>query len=230
MSSIIVAGDVSGAVTISAPSAAGTPTLTLPTTSGTIIVGTAPTGAIVGTTDTQTLTNKTLTSPTITGALMSSMASSVITSGTAVASTSGTSITFTGIPSWVKRITVMFSAVSTTGTSDIIIQIGSGSVTTSGYVSGKAYIQGSTATQIAATNAIVGLVTNTAADSQYGTVILTNVTGNTWVGTAQSWTSNSIFDMSSGGITLGGVLDRVNITTNTGTPTFDAGTINILYE
>lgn len=37
MSSIVVAGDTSGSVTISAPAVAGTPTLTLPTTSGTIV-------------------------------------------------------------------------------------------------------------------------------------------------------------------------------------------------
>ena len=56
-----------------------------------------------------------------------------ITSGTAVASTSGTSIDFTSIPSWVKRITVMFSGVSLSGTSSIYIQIGSGSAEITGY-------------------------------------------------------------------------------------------------
>lgn len=216
MSSITINGDTSGSVILQAPSVAGSTTINLPAQTGTAAVTSSAisaVGQIPFSTDGSTLT------PT-----------AKIVQGTAVASTSGTSITFTGIPSWVKRITIMFSAVSTTGTADIIIQIGSGSVTTSGYVSGKAYIQGSTASQVAATNSIVGLVTNTAADSQYGTVILTNLTGNTWVGMAQSWTSNSIYNMSSGGITLGGALDRINITTNTGTPTFDAGTINILYE
>jgi hypothetical protein len=71
-------------------------------------------GAGVGTTDTQTLTNKTLTSPTIDGTPV--MGASVITRGTAVASTSGTTVDFTGIPSWAKRITVMMSGVSTNGT------------------------------------------------------------------------------------------------------------------
>jgi len=54
-------------------------------------------------------------------------------SGTAVASTSGTSIDFTSLPSWVKRITVMFNGVSTNSSSDVICQIGSGSFTTTGY-------------------------------------------------------------------------------------------------
>jgi hypothetical protein len=68
MSSVVIAGDTSGTVTLAAPAVSGTTTLTLPTTSGTIVTGTTPSGTIVGTTDTQTLTNKTLTSPTITGA------------------------------------------------------------------------------------------------------------------------------------------------------------------
>jgi hypothetical protein len=68
MASIVVAGNTSGTITLDAPAVAGTTTLTLPTTSGTIVTGTTPSGTIVGTTDTQTLTNKTLTSPTITGA------------------------------------------------------------------------------------------------------------------------------------------------------------------
>ena len=44
--------------------------------------------------------------------------------GTAVASTSGTSVDFTSIPSWVKRITVMFNGVSTSGTSNPLVQLG----------------------------------------------------------------------------------------------------------
>ena len=65
----------------------------------------------------------------------SSYQGGTITSGTAVASTSGTSIDFTSIPSWVKRITVMFNGVSTNGTSQVQIQLGAGSVTTTGYLS-----------------------------------------------------------------------------------------------
>ena len=94
MASIVINGDTSGSVTLSAPGVAGSTTQTLVANSGTL----AP-----------------------------------IVSGTAVASTSGTSIDFTGIPSWVKRITVMLNGVSTSGTSIVQVQIGSGSPTTSGY-------------------------------------------------------------------------------------------------
>ena len=60
MSSIVVSGDTSGTVTLQAPAVAGSTTLTLPSTSGSVVIGTTPSGTIVGTTDTQTLTNKTL--------------------------------------------------------------------------------------------------------------------------------------------------------------------------
>ena len=59
----------------------------------------------------------------------------VVNSKTAVATTSGTAIDFTGIPAGVKRITVMFNGVSTNGTSNYLLQLGSGSVQTTGYSS-----------------------------------------------------------------------------------------------
>ena len=61
-------------------------------------------------------------------------ATSIITNGTAVASTSGTSIDFTSLPNWIKRITVMFNQVSTSGTAYKFIRLGtSGGIVSSGY-------------------------------------------------------------------------------------------------
>jgi hypothetical protein len=150
--------------------------------------------------------------------------------GTAVASTSGTSIDFTSIPDWVKRITVMFSGVSTSGTSNKQVQIGSGSFTTSGYAS--SYVTFSTSTLGAATFSTgFPLYNIVAADNISGMLILTLLTGNTWVASANvATTGANPFGASAGSIALGGTLDRVRITTVNGTDTFDAGSINILYE
>jgi len=192
-------------------------------------------GSGVGTTDTQTLTNKTLTSPTInsptiTGAVVSSMASSVITSGTAVASTSGTSIDFTSIPSWVKRITVMFYGVSTSGTADVIIQLGTGATptyTTSGYLGSVMTTTGSVENFTSGFKIINGM---TAASIVHGSVVITNVTGNTWSETTSlGYSDRAANRLGGGSIPLAAALTAVRITTSA-SDTFDAGSINILYE
>lgn len=169
------------------------------------------------------------TGPTISGAVLSSMASSVITSGTSQSSTSGTSIDFTSIPSWVKRVTVMFNGVSTNGTSNLLAQIGAGSVTTSGYTS--------SAVQMSATNSLASstagyLLTGAlaAAFAYSGHLVITKLTGNTWIASSTLAGAASNNNSSTGAIALGGTLDRVRITTVGGTDTFDAGSINILYE
>jgi hypothetical protein len=170
------------------------------------------------------------TSPSISGAVMTTMASSVLTSATAQASTSGTSIDFTGIPSWVKRITVMFNGVSTSGTSNHLLQIGSGSVQTTGYVSlttlslTAAYTGTSTAGMIS--------FSDNAAYAKHGAFVFSSFGSNTWVmtGTVINTTTTALGTYSSGSVALSGTLDRVRITTVNGTDTFDAGSINILYE
>jgi hypothetical protein len=159
-----------------------------------------------------------------------------ITAMTAVASTSGTSIDFTGIPSTVKRITVMVDGVSTNSTSQLQIQIGSGSYTISGYTSVGTGISGATVSSI--TNNTTGFGCGNeggaAASLRTGAFTLTNISGNIWAATFQYCLSNvprAIFG--SGNVALSGALDRLRlIGSTTGNPadTFDAGTINILYE
>ena len=190
------------------PAAAGGTGLTAPGTSGNVLTsnGTAWTSA--------------------------TPASSGITSGTAVASTSGTSIDFTGLPSTVKRITVMFNGVSTNGTSAIQIQVGSGSVSTTGYLSHCAAINGGTG-QLASTAGFLVLVGTAASNTQSGIAVLNLINSNTWVefGNVLYTSASGAVAMSAGNSpALGGALDRVRITTVNGTDTFDAGTINILYE
>ena len=160
--------------------------------------------------------------------------SGALKSGTAVASTSGTSIDFTGIPSTAKRITVMFSGVSVSGTSTPLIQIGSGSVSTSGYTSigGQVYTGGAVVGFFTSTAGFV-IANNAAANIVYGTYVFTLISNNTWIGSSSMTAGSSlnlILTSSGGSPNLSGTLDRVRITTTNGTDTFDAGTINIFYE
>lgn len=161
--------------------------------------------------------------------------SGALIAGTAVASTSGTSIDFTSIPSWVKRITVMFNGVSTSGTSTTLIQLGdSGGVETTSYTSTGGQIYNTAAATTAYTtgfgfsNANAGIVAS-------GSISITNISGNIWVcsgvvGSAVAGAATQIVMYITGTKELSATLDRIRITTVNGTDTFDAGSINILYE
>jgi hypothetical protein len=157
-------------------------------------------------------------------------ANRVITAATAVATTSGTNIDFTGIPSWVKRITVIFNGVSTGGTSDFIVQLGTASgVENTGYNS-----------VVNSFNTSPGAATSTTAFNVYrsfssnamlvdGHVILTNISGNIWVASGALVNEQATISISGGRKTTAATLDRVRLTTSSG-DTFDAGSVNIFYE
>ena len=154
-----------------------------------------------------------------------------LVSSTAVASTSGTSIDFTGIPSWVKRITVLCSALSTNGSSNPIVQLGtSGGVQATSYT-GSVWLA-NTSNNLNSTGFFISpsVGAATVLESVITLVLLNSATG-LWVASIVSSQSNSATSIvGSGSKTLSGTLDRVRITTVNGTDTFDAGSINILYE
>lgn len=156
-----------------------------------------------------------------------------VCSSVRITSTSGTAIDFTGIPNWVKRITVSFYQVSLNSTSYVLVQIGSGSLATSGYTSYAARFGSSTAS--AGRSSTAGFVTDAggdAANNFYGTMTLVNQGNNIWVSshTFGIFAAANLSGSGGGGIGLSGALDRVRITSVSGTDTFDDGIINILYE
>jgi len=173
---------------------------------------------------TQTLTNKTIQG----GAL---------TLATAVTA-SGTSVDFTSIPSWVKRITVMFAGVSTNGAGIVQVQLGTGgSPTTSGYTSGATFVSTTNDLTRAITSVTTGFrafIADEATDAITGSFVITNITNNTWVCNGALLIvgvgSNAGGCNTFGSVALAGTLNMLRVTTTTGTPSFDAGTINIMYE
>jgi hypothetical protein len=155
-----------------------------------------------------------------------------ITSGTAVASTSGTSIDFTGIPSTAKRITVMFSGVSLSGSSSFLIQGGAGSIENTTYTSqcALALASGGSTQGLSSTAGFV-FQSGNSTNVWSGHAILTLVNSNIWICSGVIAATFPPGTVTSGGTkTFSGTLDRVRLTTVNGTDTFDAGTVNIMWE
>ena len=216
MSSIKLESNASGTgvFTIASPNSNTNRTLSIPDVTTTI----------VGTDAAQTLTNKTLGSGLVMGV-------SAITSSTAIVnptSPASASIDFTGIPSWVKRITVIFSGLSLTSTADILVQLGdSGGIETTGYVSSGS----ATGTGAAISTSTAGMIIRSAAAASITSGIMTiqNLTGNSWVASYSGKQSSTSSSYGGGDKTLSDTLTQIRITT-TSTDTFDAGTVNIMYE
>ena len=155
-----------------------------------------------------------------------------------VQNANGTSVDFTGIPSWAKKITVMFNGVSTsgTGTSPIQIQFGTLSGVESSTYFSTFFNQQSNNSNLASSTTS-GFVIGTSAyyaavTSLQGLATFSTLSGNTWVANGafgRETLANTFFSIA-GSKTLSGVLDRIRITTVNGTDTFDAGQINILVE
>jgi hypothetical protein len=185
---------------------------------------TAPSGTVIGTTDTQTLTNKTLSTGTV-------VDTSLIVSRTAQASTSGTSIDFPNIPNWVKRITVSFNAVVTSGSSPIIIKLGdAGGFEDNSYTGAGCNTSSGPAFGGTANTVGFNLMSAAASGGYDGAAVLTLQDTLTWVLASTLVRDQSSFSVGGGNKATSATLTQIRITTVNGTDTFSSGSINIMYE
>lgn len=149
------------------------------------------------------------------------------------ATTSGTSFLFSNIPGWVKRITVLLYGVSLSGSSSLLVQIGSGSIASSGYASGSTAVSVSVSSSTAATTSTAGFVmyTNAASYTLGGTMLIATGGGNLWSESHNGYAGAGSHTAQGGGqVSLSGLIDRINITTVNGTDTFDGGSISLVLE
>jgi hypothetical protein len=182
---------------------------------------TYPASQAVLLTGTQTLTNKTIQGGTI-------------ASGTAVTLTNQSTVEYTSLPSYVKRVTVMFNGVSLSGTDQPIIQLGYGGTptyVTSGYSGGSQNLSTTPASGTSQLGTGFHLQSLTAANALVGVfvIVLLDSATNTWQATYTGYNNTTNFSWSSGAVNLSGALTAVRLT-RSGSNTFDAGKVNILYE
>jgi hypothetical protein len=202
MGNLTLNGATSGQVTVSPPAVAGTNTLTFPTGTGTFSVNGLSTNIVTGT---------------------------INNGGTNPFNSTVSSVTYTGIPSWVKRIIILFNGVSLTGTDQVGIQIGSGSTLTSGYLGTGQNLSTAPASGSLAASTAWFINSSLAANVLYGSAILYSLGNNAWIISGSFNQSSTFSSFLNGSATLSGTLDRVVIAAS-GSNTFDAGYLNILYE
>jgi hypothetical protein len=166
------------------------------------------------------------------GRVTGTSSASKITSGTLVATTSGTSHDFTSIPSTAKRITLMFNGVSTNGTSRLQVQLGdSGGVENTGYVAAASTL-GAAANSASSTTGLVLTQAVAAGETVSGAITISLMDAATflWASQGNLGRVSAGCHVSGGAKALSAALDRIRLTTENGTDTFDAGSINIIYE
>lgn len=196
MASVVLTGDTSGQVTLSAPAIAGSNTITLPAATGTT--------ELIGT-------------------------------GTVWTYTSGapSSVDFTGIPSWVKRITVMLAGVSLSGSDQLVLRLGYGGTPTyisSGYATGNSTFNASSIGATANPTGGFYITSSGATQLNSGVFTLALVAGNIWAISGSSFASNATRGViSAGSVDVTATLTSIRFVGETSN-TFDAGSINILYE
>lgn len=168
------------------------------------------------------------------GQLTPSSMTQWMTQGTAVTA-SGTSVDFTSLPSWIKRVTVLLNGVSLSGAALLRFRLGtsSGFVTTGYNTTSWAFnsVTGNAIQQQSAGFAVYDAAPDTG-DIYYGKIVFENISGNTWIGTGnfcQAGTTTTVYNVN-GSIALASALTQLQVTSSNGTDTFDAGTINIIYE
>lgn len=145
-----------------------------------------------------------------------------------------TAVNLPAIPAGVRRVTLMFSQVSTNGTDPYLIQLGTGgTATNTGYLGSGVSGANAASPTVTGFSTGFGIPGQAAAGLTYGTLTFTlfDTAANTWVASGVGSRSDAaIFWNTSGTVTLSGALDFMRLTTTAGTNTFDSGTINIMYE
>lgn len=150
--------------------------------------------------------------------------------GTYTATTSGTTVDFT-VPAGTRRVLVNLVGVSQSGTDNLLIQLGdAGGVETSGYLSSSSNIASGGTSVVTATAGFI-INTGSAAFVTSGIAVLDLVDPATflWACSYSGKTSTAQVANGGGDKALSAELTTVRLT-HTGANTFDAGSVNVIFE
>ena len=223
MSNLTVKGNASGTGTIilESPSTNTSSTITLPDATTTLLGASnfaSQAQAEAGTDNTTVMT------PLRTAQAIAVDASPILTFSTNTPTTSGTAFDFTGLPSTVSEIEVLFQGVSVSGSGGLIVQlIVSGTPLTTGYTS-------SSGTSGAETGSTAGffMYNSVAAQAFSGIMSIVRAASGIWV-EAHSVTLGGA-EANGGGLVTGvGTVTGIRLT-RPGADTFDAGNVAISYR
>jgi len=153
--------------------------------------------------------------------------SSGFTYGTEQATTSGSSVTFSSIPTGVSLIHLVFNGVSTDNTAGLSVQLGdSGGIETSGYISTSSRLKDSSPNHGSST-AEFKLDLSLASHLCSGVMTLMRVNAShAWISAFVGKVSTISAQLQGGSKTLSGELTQISITS---TGNLDAGSAQILY-
>jgi hypothetical protein len=140
-----------------------------------------------------------------------------------IPTTSGNKIDYTSIPSGATEIILIFNGVSFSEGVSRIIQLGSGSVQSSGYFSNSTR-QASSGSNSDSSSGFVVEVSGTS--PLYGEITLQKGAGNLWSMSGSMKAGNNTV-LSAGIVALSGEIDRIRLTSTSATDVFNGGEISI---
>ena len=136
-----------------------------------------------------------------------------------------------GPPSWAKKATLVFDRLSTNGTAQILVQLGSTTIQTTGYDSYSVALTNASAIAGNAVTSGFHLFDQNAGSIRSGRMTLQLVSAAQWISDHTLAVSSVAAVLSgAGSVTLAGVFDRLRLTTVGGTNTFDGGSVSVIYE
>jgi len=149
------------------------------------------------------------------------------------ATTSGTTVDVTGIPTTARKLTLMFNSVSADAADDLIIQLGdSGGIEATDYGTLSAECEADSVDLETNTAGFQVSQNQAAAVTAHGMIILclSDASTNTWMGMSMISSGGSKMSLGTTFKSLSAAITQLRLTSTAGTAVFDGGSFSVLVE